>query len=104
MFIRDLSESDLMDLPDDEFALYYRNKMQEYKDSDGWWSSKDRIPECAKCHEQISGPKDLRRMAGMSLHPDCFKAQLSEYIEENKTSEYYILYFERVSQLEPFLF
>ncbi len=104
MAIAYLDTKEIMELSDYDFAFWYRLKMQEYKEGDGWWCSKERIPKCTRCHDNIYGPKNLRRMSGMSLHPECFKEQLEQYKKENQVASYLIPFFERVAKLEPFSF
>ncbi len=99
----ELGIEETMKLPDDEFALLYRIRMQAYKDIDKWWSSPDRVPKCSRCNKEISGPKDLRRIAGASYHPKCFKEQLEGEKQKLRGKEPYLPYFERAAKLEfPF--
>lgn len=94
----------LLALPDKEFAEFYLKIMEEYKDFDGYWGEKG-IPCCSECHKEISGPKELRRYYGASLHPGCFEKVYKEdflpSLRENnlKKSSLISKYFERVSKL-----
>ena len=98
--LKRLNRDELLALPDDEFMLLYRIRMQAYKDCDGYWSSPEKIPKCNRCHEVIDGPKDLRKMVGMCLHPDCFAEQLEEDKKEQRGDPQNFPYFERVAKLK----
>jgi hypothetical protein len=95
----------LLNLSDEEFAEFYLKNMEEYRDNDGWWE-KQKAPFCSECHKEISGPKELRRYYGASLHPECFKKVYEQYflpsggkssLEKNSLISKYL---ERVSKLK----
>lgn len=71
-FGRSLDYEKIIAIPDEDFAGLYLELMSEYKDKDGWWSN-EKIPKCSQCHAEISGPQDLRRYYGNSMHASCFK-------------------------------
>lgn len=81
-------------LSDEEFASWYHSKMQEYENQ-GWWANA--VPNCTSCHQEISGPALLRRFAGMSLHPQCFKTVWEiERKEYQQNHPLFFKYFERI--------
>jgi len=75
--IRHLDYKKILALPDSEFAALYFEFMNEYKEKDGWWGNAG-IPSCSECQKNISGPEQLRRYHGRTLHPDCFKEVYSK--------------------------
>jgi hypothetical protein len=86
----------LLKLSDIDFTEFYLNLMEEYRDKDGWWKDEKNLPHCSKCNEVISGPRDLRRLAGRSLHPLCLVEEIK--IEDKKGLEK--KYWERVLKVD----
>ncbi len=84
-------------LSDEDFAQLYLAIMTEYKVHNGWWSEK-RVPHCNECREEISGPAELRRLYGKSLHPDCFRKVYQEETKHSHKEEKQ--YWERVAALD----
>ena len=70
--VRNFDHKKIVALSNQEFAIFYGELMNEYRDKDGWWKN-GRIPECDTCHQVIPRPSQLRRYQGRSLHPECFK-------------------------------
>lgn len=70
---RVLDYKKIMALSDQDFARFYLELMEEYREKDGWWGEGG-IPRCSECNRKISGPGELRRYCGASLHPRCFQA------------------------------
>ncbi len=75
-------------LSEDDFAKLYLELMAEYRDKDGWWSN-GRIPKCNECRGVISGPEQLRRYHGLSMHPTCFKQFYKREGNEEGTMKQY---------------
>ena len=98
---RKINHEKVLALSDKDFEQYYLELMTEYKNKNGWWNSGDPelIPKCIKCHEIISGPEQLRRYNGRSLHPNCFR---KEWDNEKRSYNNHILkrYFDRVANLQ----
>ena len=84
------------ELSDIEFAQFYFSMMQEYRDHHGWWSGR-KIPKCSQCNEVISGPEELRRLYGLSLHPNCFEEVYQEKRDNMDLSSK--KYFDRVLEI-----
>lgn len=53
-----LHDGDIMDLSDEDFAIYHHKLMRTFVDTKGWWVS-GRIPHCCYCEDSIKTPKDL---------------------------------------------
>lgn len=86
----------VLNFPDKKFEQYYLELMTEYRDKNGYWT-KRKIP-CDNCHQIISGPEQLRRYYGRSLHPICFKEEWKKERLEKKEPTL-VAYFDRVAQL-----
>ncbi|MFA5953219.1 MAG: LIM domain-containing protein [Candidatus Pacearchaeota archaeon] len=87
-----------IELSDRDFAELYLKLMEEYRYKDGWWTESKGIPSCSKCNEKISGPKDLRRYCGRSLHPNCFTEEIK--IEMKSMNSIMKKYFNRVLKVD----
>jgi len=87
----------ILSLSSDEFAEFYLKVMEEYRDKDGWWG-KAGIPSCSECSQEISGPKELRRYYGLTLHPKCFE----KIYEKEKDDQKGLIkfYWDRVVKLD----
>ncbi len=94
---RAIDYSKVLQLNDEEFKEYYLEIMAEFKTKDNWWSNRE-FPKCDNCHEMISGPENLRRYYGLSLHPSCFR---KIWARDSKNCNNHIIkkYFERIAQL-----
>lgn len=93
-------EKAALELSDEEFAKFYLECMSTYKDLDGCWQEKNGPQgphSCAECRETISDIKNLRRMYGLSLHPNCF---IEHYNKHKSTeSEHSRRYWDRVANV-----
>ena len=76
-FVGRINYSEVIKFSDKDFAEFYYGLMKEYQDKDDWWADKENIPPCNRCYNEISGPKDLRRLAGRTLHPNCFSEEMN---------------------------
>ena len=93
--VRHLDYEKIMVLSENQFAHLYLELMTEYKDKDGWWGVKG-TPGCSECNKEISGPENLRRYYGLSLHPECFKKVYENgWIAKGMEKKY----FDRVAKL-----
>jgi len=86
----------VVELSDEDFAGFYLELMEEYRDVDGWWGD-GKIPCCTKCRSEISGPEFLRRYHGGSYHPDCFR---EFYAGVEKEKGVVGQFWDRVAELE----
>jgi len=62
----------VIELSRDDFADWHLEKMIEYEVYNDYWSTKDNIPKCSSCLEEISGPKEMVRYYGNAIHKTCF--------------------------------
>jgi hypothetical protein len=97
LHLKFLDYSKVLALSDEDFAEFYLARMTEYKTKDGWWS-KGKIPYCSECQQPIKGAKDLRRLYGRSLHPDCFRKVYRERVSQE--TEIVKQYWDRVASLD----
>jgi len=72
-----------------DFAEFYLKLMEEYRDKDGWWAEGTDPINCSKCNEEISGPRDLRRLYGRALHPTCFAEEMDLTKERGASKKYW---------------
>lgn len=95
MGTRHLDYKKIEALSNTEFAQFYLELMREYRDKEGWWGRAG-TPKCSECHTIISGPEELRRYNGISLHPACFRKVYAEDKKVGATEKY----FDRVAALD----
>ena len=98
---RNINHEKVIALSDNDFQQFYLELMTEYKTKDGWWNpdNSESIPQCSNCRKIISGPEQLRRYHGNSLHPNCFR---EEWAKEGGSYNNHALkrYFDRIAQLK----
>jgi hypothetical protein len=87
-------------LSDKEFSKLYLELMVEYRDKNDWWSSDEKTPYCSvsDCHSIITGPEDLVRYYGRSLHRKCF-VKLYKKERESERNETLRKYFDLVVRM-----
>ncbi len=88
----------IIELSDIEFAEFYLNQMEKYRDNDGWWGEKG-MPHCSECQQEIPGPTQLRRYYGNSMHASCFKQFYEREGNKEEKSEVMNKYWQRIASL-----
>lgn len=78
-----LDYAKLIAAPQEEFAAFYLQSMENFKEKGGFWSD-GHIPVCSECSHRISGPSEMRRYYGRSLHPQCFSLARNKIDPEQK--------------------
>lgn len=84
-------------LSNQDFSRFYLELMSTYR-VNGWWTE-GKIPQCCECSSVISGPEQLRRYHGLSLHPDCFKKLYEKEAQEDGNEGVMHQYWLRVAGL-----
>lgn len=93
-----LDYDEIMLLSHTDFAQLYLEMMNAYQKKDSWFipGQANSVPSCSECHAQISGPEQLRRYKGLSMHPACFK---TFYAREGDDKGIIKKYWNRVASL-----
>ncbi len=88
---------EVLKLDDNEFAKFYLEMMEEYRDFNGWWTC-NKIPKCLDCDTIIKGPSNLRRYCGQTRDAECFERF---WENERRDCDSHLLrkYFDRVAKL-----